>query len=326
MKRNLWMVISAVWMVLAFVSCGSVKWVSIDRLVPAQMELSSRVRRVAVLNCQPKMGEQSFESSPVFYLDSKGVADTLAQYLADAAYFDEVVVGDSVLSDNLYYKERVLRPSVVEKLCQTFGVDMLVMVENVSFMPYGINPPLVKGQVWSDMACYVKGGTEPIATIQKHYTFDWEDWQDLKSQAVRMVAFWALPILVPQWQLEEFPFYTGANIGQRDAAVYVREGNWDGAASLWHQQLTHRRRARRMEAHLNMAVYHEVKDDSVGTALKYTQKALKLSEEGLKMKDGKPVTPTFDYMLISDYMKNLERRGRDLERIKRQMHRFSDDF
>lgn len=324
MKRNLWMVISAVWM--AFVSCGTVKWVSIDRLVPAQMDLSSQVRRVAVLNCQPKMDEQSFESSPVFWLDSKGVADTLAQYLADAAYFDEVVVSDNVLSADSYYKKGVLRPSAVEMLCKTFGVDMLVTVENVSFMPYGITPPFVKGQVWSDMACYVKGGTEPIATIQKHYTFDWEDWQELKSQAVCMAALWALPIIVPQWQLEEFPFYTGANIGQRDAAVYVREGNWDGAASLWCQQLTHRRRVRRMEAHLNMAVYHEMKDDSIGTALKYAQEALKLSEEGQKMKDGKPVTPTFDHMLISDYLKNLERRGHDLERIKRQMHRFSDDF
>ena len=132
--------------------------------------------------------------------------------------------------------------------------------------------------------------------------------------------------IAPQWQIEEFSFYTGANVWQRDAAVYVREGNWDGAANLWRQQLTHKNRRRRMEAHLNMAVYHEMRDDNVEMARTHAQKALELSEEGLKMKNGRPVEPTRDYLLISEYMKNMERRGHDLERLKQQMYRFSNEF
>ncbi len=323
MKRNLLSkLIAAMLVCVVFASCSSIKWVSVDRLVPAEVDLSERVRRIAVLNNQPNMEDD--EISGEFFFNSKAVVDTLAQYLADAAYFDEVVVGDTVLPDDVthYYRGRKLRPTTVAKLCETFGVDMLVTVDNISFQPYGVNFPFVRGQVWLSVTCYENMAMEPIATIQKHYTFDRELWHELKSEVVRLAALWALPTIVPQWQMEEFPFYTGANVGQRDAAVYVREGNWDGAAALWRQQLNHKNRRRRMEAHLNMAVYHELKDEDVAVARTYAEKALELSKKGKKGKD----ESTYDGHLISDYVKDMERRGRNLERVKQQMRRFSNDF
>lgn len=323
MKRDLLTIIPLFGVCLLMLSCSSVKWVSVDRLVPAKVDLPERVRRVAVLNNQPNVEGDNTEEE--IFFNSKAVVDTLAQYLADAAYFDEVVVGDTLLPDNVshFYRGRKLRPTAVKELCEKFGVDMLVTVDNVSFEPYGVEPPFVKGQVRTSMTCYEKAAAEPVTTIQKHYTFDWEHWHELKSQAIYLVACWALPALVPQWQMEEFPFYTGANVGQRDAAVYVREGNWDAAADLWRQQLNHKNRRRRMEAHLNMAVYHEVKDDTVGVARTYAEKALKLSAQGAKKGEE---TDSYGYRLISEYLKDMERRGRDLEHLKQQMHRFSNDF
>lgn len=312
-------------MCVAFVSCSSVRWVGIDRLTPAKIDLSERTRRIAVLNNQPMVEEKI---SSTYYLDSRIVVDSLAQYLADAAYFDEVVISDTVLADNMLidYKGRELRPTVVMELCRRLGVDMLVTVDYVAFLPNEVELPYVTGEVRVRMTCYREGEIKPVASIKEEVWMDWQRWNTFKASAVSLSVATALSTIVPQWLIEEFPFYTGANVWQRDAAVYVREGNWDGAATLWRQQLTHKNRRRRMEAHLNMAVYHEMKDDNVDMARTHAQKALELSEEGLKMKNGRPVEPTYDYLLISDYMKELERRGDDLERLKRQMYRFSDEF
>lgn len=306
----------------AFISCSSVKWVGIDRLVPAKMDLSEQVRRVAVLNNQPAVEDS--KASEEFFLSSQAVADTLAQYLADAAYFDEVVVSDTVCASNwlIDHKGRELRPTMVDELCRKLGVDMLVTVDYVSFVLAGVDFPFATGTVKVFMKCYQQGNPRPVASIRRTCEMEWEHWNYLKPHAVCVAAVLALPTLVPQWQSEQFPFYTGANVGQRDAAVYVREGNWEGAATLWRQQLNHKNRRRQMEAHLNMAVFHEVTDDNVTMARDYAQKALKLSK-GEKDK-GKDLS--YDTHLITEYMKEMERRGRNLERVKQQMHRFSNDF
>ena len=308
----------------AMASCSSVKWMSVDRLHPAKMKQVEQVRRIAVLNNQP----DAERDNSAYYLNAKSVTDTLAQYLADAAYFDEVVVSDTVLADNwlMDFKGRELRPTAVEALCRQFGVDMLVTVDYVAFVPSEIVYPSVSGEVRVRMTCYGRGEITPVHSIHNTIQMDKLQWNYMKLAAVKQAVFMAMPTLVPYWEMEEFPFYTGANVWQRDAAVYVREGNWEGAANLWRQQLTSKNRRRRMEAHMNMAVYHEMTDDNVEVARTHAEKALELAAEGVKLKKGKPVEPSFDYLLISDYLKDLNRRGADLEQVKQQMQRFSNDF
>lgn len=313
---------------VVFPSCTSLKWVTMERLAPAELDFPVQTNRVLVLSTQAVREEQMQKSDSEFYLDSKSIADSLAQFLADAAYFEEVVVSDTVLLDNAMspYGENELRPSVVSWLCDIYGVDLLLTVDQALFVPLGFDYPFMKGQLEIGVRCYKKNEVAPVATIIEKTNLAWGSWARLKYEGTRTAASLVLPSIVPQWQTEDFPYYTGANIGQRDAAVYVREGNWDGAASLWRSQLTHKNRRRRMEAHLNMAVYHELKDDSIGTAHVYALKALELSQKGMEVKDGSPVNPTNDYLLISDYIKDMERRGRNLEKVKKQMQRFSNDF
>ena len=82
MKRNLLSkLIAAMLVCVVFASCSSIKWVSVDRLVPAEVDLSDRVRRIAVLNNQPNMEDD--EISGEFFFNSAAVVDTLAQYLAE---------------------------------------------------------------------------------------------------------------------------------------------------------------------------------------------------------------------------------------------------
>ncbi len=325
MKQNIFQtVIAAMLLCVTFTSCSSVRWVSVDRLTPSKVDIPEQVRRVAVLNNQPYAADRK----AVYYLNAGDVTDSLAQYLADVGYFDEVVLGDTLLGTAtlVNQEKRTLRPVAVMDLCRKYGADMLLTVDNVSFFPEAISYPYVTGEVRIRMTCYQPGELKPLTTITDAIWMDWEQWPWLKHDAVIFAASSALSFIVPQWQVEEFPFYTGANVGQRDAAVYVREDNWDGASRLWSRQLNHKNRRRRMEAHLNMAVYHELKGGNMATARQYAEKARELASEKLEKQGDKVISPSSDYQLISDYLKDMERRNRNLERIKRQMHRFSDDF
>lgn len=324
MVCNLWKVVMAVMLMCLMVSCSSVKWARIDRLSPAKISLSEKVRRVAVLNNQRQVSNQNSNYS----LDSKEMVDSLAQYLADVAYFDEVVVCDTVLSSNwlMDAESRELRPVVVAELCKTLGVDMLVTVDNIAFNPDAVSHPFVTGVLTVRVKCYQQGEVKPLLTISEECWFDWNHWLILKDDAIFQASMMVLPTIVPHWTIEELPFYTGANVVQRDAAVYVREGNWDGAASLWRQQLSHKNLRRRMEAHLNMAVYHEVKDADIAIARDYVKKALDLATEKNKKKKKNADSSSYDFQLISDYRKDMELRGRKLEQLKQQMRRFSNDF
>lgn len=311
-------------MCMTFFSCSSVKWVSVDRLAPAKVDLPEQVRRVAVLSNQPYVVDRK----AAYFLNARDVTDSLAQHLADVGYFDEVVLGDSLPGTAMLVdsENRQLRPVAVMELCRKYGADMLLTVDNVSFYPEAVRLPYVTGEVKIRMTCYRPGELKPFTTITDAIWMDWDHWGWLKHDAVALAVSGALSTIVPLWQTEDLPFYTGANVGQRDAAVYVREENWEEAARIWRRQLEHKNRRRRMEAHLNMAVYHELKDADIATARQYAEKARHLAAEGLEKQGGKVVSPSSDYLLISDYLKDMERRGRNLKRLKQQMHRFSDDF
>lgn len=313
---------------LSNISCRSVHWVRIDRLTPSKINISDKVRRVAVTYNQYLSDDEIKELRKVVYLDAKATADTLAQNLADAVYFEEIVVADSILLPDMFFDsiKHELKPTAVENLCRELQVDMLLVVDGVFFVPRGVDLPFVRGEANVHVKCYKSGALWPIASINEKNKLDWAPWEDLKPQMECWAAEVILPFIVPQWRVEELPFYTGANIGQREAAVYIREDNWDGAASIWKQQLEHKNFQRRMEAHLNMAVYHEIKDETVDSARIYAQKALDMSIKGDKNIKGEPVNPSEDYLLISEYIEDIERRGADLKRLKEQMLRFSDDF
>lgn len=314
---------------LLFSSCSTVKWVSIERFLPAQSRVAERVFRVAVVNNQPDFSDRR-AASGLYALDSQAVADSLAQYLADSDFYDEVVVLDSVLPQvqTLAYEERELRPSQVKELARRLNVDMIVSVEFAVFSYEGY--PAQEGTVSTLVKLYLPGELHPVDTLFRQGLIGWDPSVDytglsaparqkmmLRHIAVSEAAWLSVPDLVPGWGTVELPYYTGANVEMRDAAVYLAEEDWAEVRLLWEAQLKHKNRMRRMEANLNMAVWHEIHDDNIDTAHRYAEQALKLSAE-------KP--DSYNYRFISGYLKDLEARGRDLKRVKQQMHRFSDDF
>lgn len=318
------------WIILFVVSsCTTVNWVSVERLRPvACSKVPVKVRRVAVVNNQPNLAEKNMRSTDLKALDSKMVVDSLAQYLADAAYFDEVLVYDSVLATNpvLSCDERELSPVKVKQLTNMLQVDMLISVEMAALLLEN-STYAGGGQVFAVVKLYLPGELFPADTIRCIQRLRFEELYPIEHVPVQEAAFLPLASLVPQWHTVEFPYYSGTNVDMRDAAVYVKEGNWMEAKVLWEKQLKHKNSRRRMEANLNMAVWHELNDDSITTARNYAEKALELAARKMKKgSDGRWKNQTFDYLFISDYLRDMEKRGKELERLKKQMWHFSDEF
>lgn len=312
-------ILLVLWCLLLLGACSSIQWTTVERLYPADSKIPERVRRVAVVNNQPDLSKENGLIGQLTVLDSKEVADSLAQYLADVAYFDQVVIYDSTLtsSQKLEHDGRELRPTQVLALSRMLDVDMLVSVELAVFTPGEY--PYTNGFVCTLYKLYLPGSLHPLDTLYHEEEIYWDGYSNWKKNAIRAAASAPLPALVPLWENMTFPYYSGANVDMRDANIYVQEGNWEEARTLWERQLKHKNRQRRMEANFNMAVWHEVHDDSIGTAREYAKKALELS----KKTSGER---TWDYHFISEYIHDMEKRGKALERLKQQMQRFSDDF
>lgn len=329
MKQSLlWKSVVCLWTILAFISsCTTVNWVGVERLQPiARSKVPAKVRRVAVVNNQPNLAEKNMRSTDLKALDSKMVVDSLAQYLADAVYFDEVLVFDSMLATNpvLSCDERELSPVKVKQLANMLQVDMLISVEMAALL---LGDSYTGGQVFSVVKLYIPGELFPVDTIRSIQRLRYEELYPIEHIPVQEAAFLPLASLVPQWHTVDFPYYSGANVDMRDAAVYVREGNWMEAKVLWEKQLKNKNSRRRMEANLNMAVWHELNDDSITTARNYAEKALALAARKMKKRaDGRWKNQTFDYLFISDYLQDMEKRGKELERLKKQLWHFSDEF
>lgn len=299
-----------------FMSCSQVYWTAIDRLSPAGVGWPDEVRRVAVVNNQPTLSDPHVLN--FWMIDSRVVADSLAQGLADSRYFTEVVVFDSVLttmSDPISYDRRQLSQHTVNRLARQLGVDMLVSVEFVGMALADIHPyPFYQGTVYALVKLYKPGGSPQVQTVQESCDMQEFSAYDLWQMAHHEASSLLISHLVPHWTTIDLPYYAGGNVDMRDALVFARRGEWDKVRPLWQRQLDNKKAIRRMEANLNMAVWHEMHDDTIGLARQYALKAQKLA----------PNVSDSDF--ISDYIRQMEKRGRDLERVKQQMQRFADDF
>lgn len=336
MKRKKWFL--QLWLMMCLgcmVSCApTIHWVSMDRLSPAKNTFSERVRRVGVVNNQPNAEQGQRVSGEIILANARQIVDTLAVNLADAAYFDEVVVFDSVLASPgplSRYDDRQLSPQRVAELTQRMGVDMLVSVELAFYMsesePY---PYSELGSVLTVFKIYLPGRETPVDTITCRQQIAWDaipaDAEFMES-IVDVAARLPVPFIVPQWMAVEFPYYSNGTAELRDGHVCIAENDWAGAREQWMSLLGHEERRHRMYGNFNMAVWHEVHDDTIETARNYALKARELALEGLdKDEKGRPVIPSYDYLFINEYLDEMQRRGRNLTRIKQQMLRFLDDF
>lgn len=326
MKRIFW-IIYVCGIVAVFQACTTVNTVSFERLQAAEVNFPEQIMTVGVVNCAPYGGNDKDSmdySSGLLEGDGKITAEVLAQELAAANYFNQIVICDSALHMAAADEKQSLSIEKKDSLIRSLGVDMLLAVEHVQiqlkegsfFHPdFLVEVPGMNGMITPLIRAYIPSRSTPLFSFCMTDTICWQLMPDLTyGQIIKEASEYAaqLPInyLLPHWEEMSRFYFDGGNVNMRDAGFYVREQDWENAYLLWKELYDTKKGKVKMRAAYNMAVYYELQDDFVH-AKECLDTAVTLAAED-----------SWEMQLIQYYQLQLEEQAKLNQRLKVQMRRF----
>lgn len=342
---------------VALSSCRSVEQVTLDQLIPAEINFPEGLRSVAVINRVP-VASDSIKADTVGTRLLKGnsalAAESLAKSLADGEYFDEVVISDSIIAmDAANGNDGMLTKTQTAALTSMLNVDFLIAVEDVSVTlsrnfqaipDWNCFRGVVDAKVYPTVLVYIPQRDKPLCTVAASDSIFWEEFGytltevDKKligtSKALNEASEFAGTIptkyLLPHWENITFKLYSGGSVAMRDAMTYVRCGDWDKAYKLWKDDYDKVKSERRkMCLAYNIAIYHAVSGD-VEEGCEYAKEAqriaYKLDKVEAKTKSPETAGSMPDFVLTSRCVDRLQKRKEQIFKLKIQMKRFDDDF
>lgn len=342
-------------------SCQSLEQISIDYMKPAELTFPSSYKKVGVVNNVAEFADKEFRlddlgtsteelqiRGAVGYAqaDSRAVAESLAQALADQNYFETVVVCDSALRMNaIRPRKRRLTPQEVSKLASDLQVDFLVAVEDVPlkidlrvmYVPdYECFVGLTDLHAYSVFSIYAPGHDEPLATRTMSDSIRWEDYGWTVQETVQVMVpddvllhegAWlagTMPAtaIVPYWETGIRYYFKGTTAAMRDAAAYARKNSWDAACPLWKQVYeTSKKERRRMQCAFNIALGYEMQDD-LEQARTWAARAQALAKQidGISGSDASNPDKKAgeNYRLTTRYLSELDKRIAQLPKLQKQ--------
>ena len=177
--------------------------------------------------------------------EGKGAAETLAGFMADSKYFNQVVICDSALCSDDY--SQTLSLDEVNQLSSMLGVDMLVSFERLFL------------ELYFDFAYRISE-------------------KELIDEATRHASSVMCNKIVPYWQTVNRLYFDGGCVEMRDAGVYVNEGDWGAARDLWTQVYNRQKKGdTKFRAAYNIALSYEMTGD-----MEKTEEWLKKSSDYVK--------------------------------------------
>lgn len=295
MKIRILFVLLAAW---GCASCVSVQTIAFDQLCPAKFSVPEQVKSVAVLNNMPSIPEAKGNVATLGNLngDGKQTAEAFADALADSKYFNQVIICDSVLNEEQLSDTEIrsLPHEDVIRLAQDLGADMLFSLDRVflqnekkSVIYPGLTEPwpVIVTRVTPVVSVYSPMRTRPLQVIVPRDSIEWNlDRMPSDRELLRYVAELSADVLahqvVPYWERTERLYFAGGCVEMRDAAVCVKEGDWEGAKALWLSLYEHRKSEKvKARAALNLALASEMLDD-LEAAQQWLDEAKKRIEPG----------------------------------------------
>jgi len=307
-----------------FSACTTLQTISFERLQAADVSYPDQVRTVGVINYAPQDKQERDSILGLWNGDGMVTVESLAREIAATDYFNQVVVCDSALRPVGMGNEEILPMSQADSLIQALGVDMLFAVEQVRIeLKEGslfhtelmVDVPAVDGVITPLVRAYVSGRSAPLFSISKTDTICWVVSPELTfGQIIQEASDFAatLPVsyLLPHWKEMNRYYFDGGNMEMRDAGVYIREQNWEGAAALWQKLHDGRKGKVKMRAAYNLALNYELQGD-YERAKEYLDTALSLASEG-----------SWEHQLIEYYRLQLDEQARENRMLQIQMKRF----
>lgn len=286
--------------------------------------------------------------------DASIATEALAEAIANENYFDEVVICDSALrAHDLTPRETSLSGEEVSALVRDLRVDLLVALENVQirsvrkagFSPY-YNAYLgtTDVKVWPTVRLYVPNRKGPLLTVNAPDSIYWEELggnlayvqsrligdKELVRQASEFAGTLSVKHLLPSWTTAMRYYFAGGSVNMRDAAVSVRERDWETAIGLWQEAYRQKKGKKKMQAAHNLALGYEMQD-SIDLALEWELKAQALARAIDRVDERREAGEVNaeevpNYVFTTLYVTELEKRKAGMPRLNIQMQRFEDDF
>jgi len=307
--------------------CISFNSVTFERLEAGDINFPESVRRIGVVNNMPyfdlaHLGQKVLEMP--CHMEGSGIiaADTLANLLALADYFDTVVICDSMLQGrNASFSEPYALSHVqADSLLEMMGVDVLFSLDRVkvdlsNWDEDGYGYKGVKAVITPVLIAYIPGRETPWFAISCKDSIGYK-WNEPMSQdkfqkdASAYSAYMLMDHLLPSWKMVERSYYASGSVEFRDANIYLMAENWEDTYWLWKQAYERGKGKKKMMAAYNLAVYFEAHDD--------TERALELLEEAMTLvKSG-----SFDERMMKFYRVQLKNRVEKRKKVEVQMKRF----
>lgn len=348
-------------------SCQSVEQFSIDYMLPAEVSFPSALKRVAVVNNMPggtdsrpiheenNGNAEEMEIARItryYYGNAQIATESLAEAIADENYFDEVVICDSALQTGyVTSEEAVLSTEEVNELTQRLDVDFLIALENVQLKAvekveydpmYNAYLGTIDLNVYPTVRVYLPRRKGPMVSLTGNDSIYWEAYggsvahvrsrlisdSNLVKEASEFAGSVSTKQLLPYWKTATRYYFSGGSVNMRDAAIFVRENNWEKAIEQW--KLAYQAKAKgkpKMCAAYNLALGYEMQD-SIGEALEWIKKAEDLAMEIDKVNEKKSTKGEVDaadvpnYVMTRIYATELERRRGEVSLLNMQMERF----
>lgn len=307
-----------------FSACTTLQTISFERLQAADVSYPDQVRTVGVINYAPQDKQERDSILGLWNGDGMVTVESLAWEIAATDYFNQVVVCDSALRPVGMGNEEILPMSQADSLIQALGVDMLFAVEQVRIeLKEGslfhtelmVDVPAVDGVITPLVRAYVSGRSAPLFSISKTDTICWVvspelTFGQIMQEASDFAATLPVSYLLPHWKEMNRYYFDGGNMEMRDAGVYIREQNWEGAAALWQKLHDGRKGKVKMRAAYNLALNYELQGD-YERAKEYLDTALSLASKG-----------SWEHQLIEYYRLQLDEQARENRMLQIQMKRF----
>lgn len=353
---------------MSFCSCETMQQMSIDYMVPADISFPASLRKVAVVNNtsttpdnkllpqenKTKSENERSRAVAYHYGDAQATTESLAKAIAEQNYFDEVIICDSALrAKDITPRESTLSAQEVEELIQNLNADVIIALENlqikatrvISYFPdwntyYGT----LDTKIYPSIKVYLPNRKSPLATINSNDSIFWEEYGSTETSVLTHLPKDAqmlteasdfagtVPVkhLLPYWKTSNRYVFINGSVDMRDAAIYVREKQWEKANKLWQQEYkSSKSDKKKMRAALNIALYYEM-NDSIEEAGKWATEAQILARKVDKI--DQKATEKIDlnsipnYYLTTLYVNELNERISGISLLNGQMSRFKDDF